>query len=148
MEARSWVAVGRLVKRYREENALGQTAVAEMLSRELPDYPIKINQGLVTRNEAGGRFTPDLAGGYARVLGIPDHEMREAMYGPNSGFTAEDERPARRQTWREVIEADSTLSDAAKAHLINQYGLLQLATLQERSGRPLASEEELRRQAE
>ncbi len=140
MEKREWIAVGRLVRQYRLDAKLTQAPVLEMLRRALPDYPVKINQGLIHSNENGKRWTPELAAAYARVLGIPSAEMRDAMYGPNSGYPSEG--VPRRTTWREVIEADPSLSAAAKAHLIAQYGLLQLASRQEQAGDSVSDADE------
>jgi transcriptional regulator with XRE-family HTH domain len=122
------VALGALIKRYREDAGLKQAPVAEMLSRELGRT---IRQTFLSELERGNRWSatePDIYGAFSRVLNIPEDEMVEvAMHITQSNG------PTRPQTWREIIEADPSLSDAAKAHLIAQYGLLQAASAHERS---------------
>lgn len=140
MEITREMRLGALVKRYREAAGLRQTAVAEMLSRALGE---KINQNMVSDHENGRRWkNHELPGAYVRVLNIPQDEMIEAA----TGLTPTSKAP-RPTTLRDVIESDPTLSDAAKAHLINQYGLLQMASTAERAGHAVLQEDEQPRQA-
>ena len=130
------VALGALVKRYREDAGLKQAPVAELLTREL-GRPIR--QTLLSELERGNRWSavePDIYGAFSRVLNIPEDEMVEtAMHITRPGT---DPAP---KSWREIIEGDPTLSPAAKSHLINQYGLLQAASAHERATKPLPVEE-------
>lgn len=114
-------ALGGLVKTYRERRGLSQATVAELVSRETETV---VNQNIISELERGRRWAkrPELPVAFARVLGIPRAEVQEAM-GLGS-----DEMPSRPPTFAEVVETDDTLSRAAKDHLINQYGLLQLAS--------------------
>lgn len=114
-------ALGGLVKRYREMRGFSQAAVAEMLTRETGET---VNQNIVSENERGRRWTkrPGFPAAYARALGIPRQEIQAAMGLPDEG------RTEHVPTFAEIVQADETLSRAAKEHLINQYGLLQLAS--------------------
>jgi len=127
-------ALGALIKRYRDRAGLTQAAVAELLSRELGET---VRQTWISELESGRRWAKtevELYGAFVRVLKIPQGEFQAVVFGsPDPGAPAP-------RTWREVIEDDPTLSDAAKEHLINQYGLLQLASAQERATRPVANE--------
>lgn len=129
------VALGALIKQYREDAGLKQAPVAELLTREL-GRPIR--QTLLSELERGNRWStvePEMYGAFARVLNIPEDLMVEtAMHITRSG----EDRP---KSWREVIEGDPTLSDAAKTHLINQYGLLQAASAHERNTRTIPAAE-------
>lgn len=118
-------ALGGLVKKYREMRGLSQTAVAELLSRETETT---VNQNIVSENEKGRRWTkrPELPAAYARILGIPRAEVQEAMGLPDEGVR---ENP----TFAQLVEADPTLTRAAKDHLISQYGLLQAASSHQRA---------------
>jgi len=126
-------ALGALIRQHREQHGLSQDAVAELLRHEV-EAGVKPSQGLVTSNEAGKRLSWQLVGAYARVLAIPMEKVNAAI---GYGEPAEHREP---RTWREVIEADPTLSESAKAHLVNQYGLLQLASAQERATKSVANE--------
>lgn len=142
MEPTREMRLGALVKKYRKAAGLTQAPVAEMLSRRLG---VAITQGMVSDYEHGRRWgNLDLPGAYVHVLNIPQAEMVQAAMG--SGFSPGDES-TQPKTIREVIESDPTLSDAAKAHLINQYGLLQMASAAERAGHAVLQEDERPRQA-
>jgi hypothetical protein len=110
-------ALGALVRKYRA--ASSQEAVAEMLSRHLGE---KVRQNMVSLHEKGERWhDPKWRHAYIAVLGIPQDEMVQA-----EGYSL----PGREgpKTFREIVLSDPTLSKAAKEHLVNQYGLLQLAS--------------------
>lgn len=110
-------ALGALVKKYR--GPMTQTAVAELLSRHLGE---PVRQGIVSDHEKGNRWSDEKwQRAYIDVLHIPEDEMIAALGYTMPGI----ERP---KTFREIVEADPSLSKAAKEHLINQYGLLQLAS--------------------
>lgn len=134
MEASRYEEVGALIKRYREARGLLQASVAELLSNELDR---QVHQSLVSKNEKGqgwqkrgdGVDSPELMRAYCKVLHIPEDEMVEAL-----GFHVKEAAP-RPPTLLDMIEADPTLSRAAKDHFINQYGLLQMASKEERAGR-------------
>ena len=138
MEASRYEAVGALIKRYREASGLLQASVAELLSAEVGRH---IHQSLVSKNEKGqgwqkrgdGVDAPDLMRAYCAVLSIPQDEMIEAL-----GFhVAQEDRDHSPPSIADVIQADPSLSKAAKEHLVNQYRLLQLASREERRGRPM-----------
>ena len=112
-------ALGGLVKKYRDLRGLSQATVAELLSRELDE---SVAQNIVSENEKGRRWSrKGLPAAYRRILGIPVAEMQAAMGLPDEGDQVA-------PTFAEIVESDPTLSRAAKDHLINQYGLLQLAS--------------------
>ena len=121
--------VAALVKRYYEKSGMTQTSVAAALSTILGRH---VGQNQVSEHLRGMRWEKNLAlaGAYVRVLGIPPDEMAKAMGYPIPNAP-------RAATLADVIKAAPPLSPAAKRHLLNQYGLLQLATQQERSGKPV-----------
>ena len=123
-------SMGALVKKYREAAGLKQESLAELLSREM-GTPIEQNRiSNLERGERWARQDEAIYEALRRVLGIPLKEMVNARMGVD---LPDSEAPA--PTLQELIERDPSLSDAAKAHLITQYGLLQMATQQERAGK-------------
>lgn len=118
-------AVGQLVRRYREERGMVQAEVAAQVA---PRLGRNFTQGMVSKLEAGAGWSdnPELLGVFTDILAIPQDEMVAAL-----GFSVPGEK-AHPTSLVDVVAQDSSLSDAAKTHLINQYGLLQLASLQER----------------
>lgn len=121
-----------LVKRYKDRANLSQTLIAHELSQELGR---KIDQTTVSKHLRGTGWTFELPPAYAKVLGIPAEEMA-AAWGLDIG-TRRGPRPV---TLADVVKGDPTLSPAAKKHLLSQYELLQLASRQERKGRPVLPE--------
>lgn len=135
--ATGYEALGRLVQKYRKMRGLDtQAALAHLISQELGH---DVNQSKVSDNENGKAWADKTVGvgglinAYRRVLNIPIPELNAAIYG----VELEDPPPPR--DFAEMVEADPSLSKAAKEHLVNQYGLLQLASKQERGkGNPNA----------
>lgn len=99
----------------------------------------KVTQGLVSELERGNRWGSniDIIGAFAAALDIPAAEVQEIIGLP---VPPDDGKPAPR-TFAEIVSQDSTLSKAAKSHLLNQYELLQMATQHERSGDPVLHED-------
>lgn len=123
-------ALGQLVRKYR--GTMSQGTVAALVSKEAGR---PVSQSAVSALELGTRWGDnlDLVGAFARALDIPAELVQEAMDLP----TPDDSRPAvARPTLVELVERDPSLSKTAKAHLINQYGLLQLASQNEVSATP------------
>jgi len=137
-------AVGALIARHRKALGLHQDSVAVMLSDRLGR---EIRQNLVSKHERGSNWRSreydpfELMRAYCEVLNIPENLMLATLGFPSAlqGGEAEPaQEPAQEPTLADVIEKDPTLTRAAKDHLINQYGLLlQLASVQERSGKPV-----------
>lgn len=118
-----YVALGELIEKYR--GTMSQATVAQLLSDRLGRT---VSQATVSAHENGQRWgdNPELIGAYAAVLGIPTVVMQRTI-----GLPAPDDNgnpPLMTTTLREIVEADPTLSDAAKEHLVKQYGLLQAAS--------------------
>lgn len=125
--------VGALIRKYREpggKRLMTQGVLAELVSEKAGR---KVSQAQVSAHELGNRWRDDidLIGVYGEVLGIPETELYEALGLP----VAQPE--ARPKGFAEIVEADNTLSKAAKEHLLNQYELLQMATMHQRRGEPI-----------
>lgn len=123
---------GELIQRY--QGGLTQTAVAELVNGALKaeKKTARITQGMVSSHRKGQKLSLELCRAYVVALNIPEREMIAALGYP-SAMTG-GKTPG---TLEEFIERDPTLSKAAKEHLINQYGLLRLASAQERAGKPV-----------
>lgn len=119
---------GELASRYRKQANLTQEFVAHELSETLGR---KIDQTTVSKHMRGQGWTFDLVPAYAKILGIPSEEMA-AAWGLDIGA-----RRPRPTTLADVVKSDPSLSNAAKKHLLNQYELLQMASRQERQGKPV-----------
>lgn len=123
---KAYEAVGALIRRYREEQNLLQESVAVLMSERLGR---EFRQNLVSKHERGDNWRSreydafELMRVYCEVLGIPQEEMLAAI-----GFTHPPASGPEAKTLADMIERDPTLSKAAKDHLVNQYGLLQLAS--------------------
>lgn len=126
-----YTALGQLVRRYR--GGMSQGTLAALVSKEAGRT---VGQSAISSLELGNRWGDnlDLIGAFARVLDIPAELVQEAMGLPTPGGKKAVVRP----TLPELVERDPSLSKTAKAHLINQYGLLQLASKNEvaADGRP------------
>lgn len=122
---------GELADRYRRQANVTQVFIAHELSQELGR---KIDQTTVSKHLRGQAWTFDLVPAYAKILGIPSEEMAAAW-----GLDIGSRRP-RPTTLADVVNGDPTLSKAAKQHLLQQYELLQLASREERKGRPALPE--------
>lgn len=122
--------MGALVTKYREP--MSQSVLAELLSTKTGRT---IRQGLISELERGQRWSKnvDLIGPLAEVLHIPPREVQQTMGLP----WGEDDPEERPRSFAEIVAQDATLSRAAKEHLLNQYELLQMATLHERRGDPI-----------
>lgn len=121
-------SMGALVRKYREAAGLKQESLAELLSREM-GTPIEQNRiSNLERGERWARQDEAIYDALRRVLNIPVQEMVNARMG----IDYPGEQPT---TLAEIIERDPSLSDAAKQHLLTQYGLLQMASQQERAGK-------------
>lgn len=119
--------LAELVARYRRQARLTQEAVAARLSDVLGR---RIQQSQVSENEKGARWSdPGLPSAYVRALGIPAEEMQAA-----TGYSTPP-KSVRPVTLADLVKKDPSLTAAAKKHLLAQYELLQLASLQERAGR-------------
>lgn len=129
-----WKRLGALIARYR--GPLTQETLAEMVSEKAG---ITIKQATVSEHERGNRWGKqlDLVGIYADVLHIPPREIHEALGLPLDP-DADHPRPP---TFPELVARDETLSKAARDHLLNQYELLQMATMHQRSGDPVLHED-------
>lgn len=123
---------GDLIKRYKERLGHSQTFVAHELSLAVGR---SIDQSTVSKHMRGIGWTFDLPAAYVKVLGIPSEEMAEAW-----GLPIGDHRRPHAPTLADLVKADPTLSPAAKKHLLNQYELLQLASKEERRGKPVLRE--------
>lgn len=126
---RDWMTrLGDLLAEYR--GPLSQATVAELAS-DLAER--KITQGLVSELERGNRWGQnlDLIGVFAQALAIPIEEIHKIANLP----VPPDDGEPRPRTFPEVVAQDPTLSKAAKEHLLNQYELLQMATMHERAGK-------------
>ena len=113
-----------------------QATLAELVSEESGEH---ITQGTISDLERGNRWGRNLGliGAFARVLRIPAAEVQEIIglpVPPNDGERAP-------MTFAQIVSQDTTLSKAAKSHLLNQYELLQMATQHERSGDPVLHED-------
>ena len=116
-----------LVSRYRRQAGLTQEGVAARLSDVLGR---RVQQSQVSDNEKGSRWSdPDLPGAYVRALDIPPDEMMAA-----TGYPTPSTRGPKPVTIADLVKNDPTLTSAARKHLIQQYGLLQLASQAERKG--------------
>lgn len=128
---KAYEAVGALIRRYREERGLLQESVAVLMSERLGR---EFRQNLVSKHERGDNWRSrdydafELMRVYCEVLGIPQNEMIAAMGFPSA---LGGPPPPGAPTLTDFIERDPTLSQAAKDHLVNQYGLLQLASKNE-----------------
>lgn len=125
-----YVALGALIEEYR--GAMTQGTVAQLLS----DYLGRnISQNTVSAHINGQRWgdNPDLIGAYAAVLNIPVAVMHRTIGLPLSDDPGSPPPPP--PTFKSIVEADPSLSAAAKEHLVNQYGLLQAASAHERGSR-------------
>ena len=121
--------LAELVGTYRRRARLTQEAVAARLSDVLGR---RVQQSMVSDNEKGGRWSdPELPGAYVRALEIPVDEMMAA-----TGYPPQGKRP-RPVTLADLVKNDPSLTPAAKKHLLAQYELLQMASAQERSVRPV-----------
>lgn len=124
-----YVALGELVEEY--AGGMTQATVAQLLSDHLGR---NVLQSTVSDHMRGQRWgdNPELIGAYAAVLNIPTMVMQRVIGLPSPDDI---EEPVQAPTLASLVEADSTLSETAKAHLLNQYGLLQAASAHERSTR-------------
>lgn len=132
---RDWgTRLGALIADYR--GPMSQALLAELVSQESGQ---KMTQNVVSELERGNRWGKniDLIGVFARVLRIPTAEVQEIIGLP---VPADDGAQAP-LTFAEIVSQDTTLSKAAKNHLLNQYELLQMATQHERSGDPVLHED-------
>lgn len=110
-------------------SAVAATLRAEMARRQVPLQHVVNVSGLsrssVNRYLNEGREIPLPAlFKMCRAIGIEPSEVLRLAEG---GAAQAVPRPSA-ETLGDVIAADPTLSKAAKQHLINQYGLLQLAS--------------------
>lgn len=130
--------LGALILRYR--GPMSQGTLADLVSEKSGQT---IKQYLVSEHERGNRWSKhmDLIGAYAAVLSIPRDELYAAMGLPHIEPTG----PAPRG-FAEIVAQDKSLSKAAKEHLLNQYELLQMATMHERQGQPVLHEDRDRQQ--
>lgn len=125
--------LAELVSRYRRQARLTQEGVAARLSDVLGR---RVQQSQVSDNEKGARWSdPDLPGAYVRALDIPAEEMMAA-----TGYPSPAKKSAKPVTFADVVKNDQSLTPAARKHLLAQYELLQLASMQERAGRPVIPE--------
>lgn len=125
--------LGALIRKYRKPDGraiMTQETLAELVSEKAGR---KVLQAQVSAHELGNRWRDDidLIGIYGEILGIPEEEIREAIRLPLS------EPEPRPKGFAEIVAADKTLSKAAKEHLLNQYELLQMATMHQRRGEPI-----------
>lgn len=127
-ETPGWGTLGLLIRKRREELRLSQHALAELVSNYLGT---PFHQTGVSENEKGNRWErrPELVGAYMEVLRLSDSEVNAALYGTRAA------EEGRRMTFEEFVMSDPSLSDAAKAHIVNQYGLLQEASAYSRTQR-------------
>lgn len=125
--------LGSLIAKHR--GPMSQGTLAELVSEKSGQ---RVQQYLVSEHERGNRWSKhmELIGVYADVLGIPMDEVYAAMNLPH------EEPSAAPRGFAETVAQDRSLSKAAKTHLLNQYELLQMATMHERSGRKVLREEE------
>jgi hypothetical protein len=125
--------LGALIKEYR--GSMSQSTLAELLSDKTGR---SIRQGTVSDHENGRRWEGnfELIKSYREVLNIPVEKIHEVLDLP-----VVDHGPAPK-TFPEIVAQDATLSKAAKEHLLNQYELLQMATMHQRSGRPVLHQDQ------
>lgn len=123
--------LGALIARYR--GPMSQGTLADLISEKSGQ---RVQQYLVSEHERGNRWSKhmELIGVYADVLSIPMDEIYQAMDLPHI-----EPSPAPRG-FGEIVAQDKTLSKTAKEHLLNQYELLQMATMHERAGNPVLHE--------
>ena len=125
--------LGALIRQYR--GSMSQSVLAELVSEKAGKT---IRQGMVSDHENGRRWEGnfELIKSYREVLGIPVEKIHEVLDLP-----VVDHGPAPK-SFPEIVAQDPTLSKAAKEHLLNQYELLQMATMHQRSGRPILHQDQ------
>lgn len=136
MSSKSQARLGALIRKYREAGGMTQGALANAVSEKAGR---KVGQANVSAHELGQRWESrgtgpggiDLLAAYIEVLGIPEDEWRDAL-----GLAVEEPDP-RPKGFAEIVQSDKSLSKAAKEHLLNQYELLQMATMHQRRGEPV-----------
>lgn len=133
-----WQRLGALIATYR--GPMSQEALAELVSAK---SGTTVKQSMVSEHERGNRWSKqlELISVYAEVLDIPPREIHEALGLPLEDDVSNPQPP----TFPQIIARDETLSKAAKEHLLNQYELLQMATMHQRSGDPVLHEDKAAR---
>lgn len=123
-----WAALGALVRDARKQLGLSQTALVDLLNRDLEerDHP-RVQQSVVSDNERGERWRdrPELVGAYTRVLRLGEEEVTATLYGVRRS------RPAT-PTLAEIVNSDPSLDEESKDHILRQYELLRAATMHNR----------------
>lgn len=124
--------LGALVKRYRQLRGVKQDILAERLSQIVGK---NVHQSQVSENMHGARWNnPELPAAYVQALDIPLDEMLSAMGYPDPP------KSPKPTTLADLVRKDMSLTAAAKKHLLAQYKLLQLASVQELAGKPVLAE--------
>jgi transcriptional regulator with XRE-family HTH domain len=131
--------LGALIRKYRKAAGLTQDELAVLMSERTG---LEVPQPQISAHELGNRWESrggslggmELLSTYIEVLSIPEREWHEAMGMP---MPEEPESESRPKGFAEMVQADQTLSKAAKEHLLNQYELLQMATMHQRRGEPV-----------
>lgn len=133
-----WRRLGALIAAYR--GPMSQETLADLVSAKAGTT---VKQSTVSEHERGNRWSKqlDLISVYAEVLDIPAREIHEALGLPLEDDISNPQPP----TFPQIIARDETLSKAAKEHLLNQYELLQMATMHQRSGKPVLHQDKTER---